>query len=275
MERIDLRTQKQLAFQILQYLDTVCRAKHLTYYIAYGTLIGAVRHKGYIPWDDDIDVMMSRKDYDALIREFPEHPYYKIVDNSIDPNYCKSFAVINDTRTIKVENLLRKKCQKSVSINIDIFPYDPMPDDKKEQQILIDKIRKVENRLACISYAYGNGRNIFTTIRKNIGIFIYRFQEFLGLTSITKIINEHNRLMKSYTDIKSNTVACLANTGYSGIKEYLPKEDFDKAVELEFEGVMLLAPIGFDDILKKIYGDYMTPPPASDRQLHNSTCYWK
>lgn len=275
MKPIDISEQKKISFEILCFLDETCREKKLTYFLAYGTLLGAVRHKGYIPWDDDIDVMMPRKDYDILRKEFPDHPYLKFVDSNTDSNYGKSFGVINDIRTQKKEKLLRNKCRSSVCVNIDIFPLDPMPDDESERTAIFSKIREVERKLACVTYGFGRGRTFLSTIGKNIAITFFRIQELFRATSIANIVKTHTNMMTAYSGINSDTLACLANTGHNGMKEFLPKHCFEKKLLLEFEGKSFWAPAGYDEVLKLIYGDYMKLPPKEKRIQHNSKCYWR
>lgn len=274
MRKISLKEQKELSLDILVYFDSICREKGLRYFLGYGTLLGAVRHKGYIPWDDDIDVMMPRKDFEKLLKVFPEHSYYKINYNTIDPLYGKSFAVINDTRTIKVEKLLREKCKKSICVNIDIFPLDVMPDSFEKQKQIFAAAENIDRKLACLTYAYGSGRTIFSTIKKNLGILFYRIGECLGLTSIRKVVNENINLMKSYNKDNNNTIASLTYIGRFGLTAFMPKKCFDENIQLEFEGRSFYAPKDFDEVLTHLYGDYMTLPPAEKRVQHSSDCYW-
>lgn len=274
MKTIDIPEQKNLALDILIYFDSFCREHNLKYFLAYGTLIGAIRHKGYIPWDDDIDVLMPRRDYEYLLEKCSQHPYYKIMSNRTNRNYGKLFAVLNDTRTVKQERLTRKKVIGTVCVNIDIFPVDFLPDDVNEQKLLLKRVRNIENRLACLTYAYGTGRTILSTIRKNIGIYIYRTLETLGLVSTSKLVEQHKKLLNAYSD--TNTAGCVANTGFNGIKEFMPVKCFQDQIDVEFEGHIFKAPKEYDLMLRTIYGDYMKLPPEEQRIAHHETlCYWK
>lgn len=274
MNVIDITEQKKIALDILIFFADFCKQKSLKYFLAYGTLIGAIRHKGFIPWDDDIDIVMPRKDYEFLIHNFPEHPYYKIMSNDINPHYGKLFAVINDIRTVKKEKLSRKRSVGTVCVNIDIFPIDFLPDSPTEQIELLSKVRQIENKLACLTYAFGRGRTLQSTIKKNIGICIFRLLELLDITSTQKLAEQHQKLLRSYHN--TATAGCVANTGFNGIKEFMPRKCFEEQIDVSFEEHTFNAPKEYDLILRTIYGDYMQLPPVEKRVSHHSNiCYWK
>lgn len=272
---IDLNTQKKLSKDILLFFDQVCREKKIKYYLAYGTLLGAVRHNGFIPWDDDIDVMMPRADYERLFAEFPEHPYYKVMNIKVNPDYGRLYGVINDIRTVKQEKLLRRRSNKTMAVNIDIFPLDSLPDNEVEQIDLLKKVRKIENKLACLTYAYGKGQTFFSTIKKNIAIAVMRTLETIGIVSIPKLYAKHSKLLQSSPQ-SSNVIGMLASTRVSGMKAFLSKTYFDEIIELDFENHKFLAPKGYDGILSQLYGNYMELPPKEKRITHHSSiCNFK
>lgn len=140
MKEIYFQEQKLIALEILKFVHRFCRDNNLRMFLSYGTLLGAIRHKGFIPWDDDVDIMMPRKDYEILLKSFPEHPRYKLQCIKNDPKYTKAFATINDIRTFKEEYTIRNKFNKNLCINIDIFPFDTFPDDNQE-------LRKFKNQI--------------------------------------------------------------------------------------------------------------------------------
>lgn len=274
MKGISIEEEKQIALDILVAFAEFCEKNGLRYILAYGTLLGAIRHKGYIPWDDDIDIMMPRDDYNKAIALFPSHQYLKMMDISIDSNYGKFFGCLNDTRTIKIENLTRKRCHGTVSVNIDIFPVDSLPDERSAQESLLARIRKLENEMACLTYRFGKGRTPLSTIKKNLGILCYRSLELLGIKTIEKLSQQHRELLNS---VKSDTrtAGTLTNTGFNGIKEFLPKSLFEDTIFVDFEGHKFRAPKYYDMMLSSIYGNYMELPPIEKRiSHHENNCFW-
>lgn len=275
MNFISIEEQKRIALDILLTFAEFCEKHKLRYFLGYGTLLGAVRHKGFIPWDDDIDVVMPRVDYEKLMLIFKGHPYYKAMNIDIDPNYGKLFGVINDTRTKKIERLTRRKCNDTVCVNIDIFPIDYLPDNSDDQQELLSKIRSIENKIACLTYSFGKGRNVLTTIRKNIGIALLRLMSLFNIITIKKLKRQHTNLLSKYNK-ENKTAGSVTNTGFYGIKEFMPKEYFEDAILMEFEGHKLRCPKEFDKILSHIYGNYMELPPIEKRiSHHENNCVWK
>ena len=277
MKNIDIITleeRKKIALNILIYFDKICKEKKIKYFLAYGTLLGAVRHKGFIPWDDDIDIMMPREDYNKLFKEFPLNNKYEFMDIRKDWKYGRLFGVINDKRTIKNEKLLRKRSLHSMSINIDIFPMDSLPDKLYDQKKLLKKVRKIENKMACLTYSLGKGRNFLSTIKKNLAIVLMRSLETLKIVSISNYYKKHHNLFTKFQE--NNYIGSLTNTGFNGLKEFLPKRYFEESILLDFEGYKFQAPKYYDKILTQIYGDYMKLPPIEKRRTHHTNnCYWK
>lgn len=159
-------------------------------------------------------------------------------------------------------------------VNIDIFPVDYLPDNPDEQIELLRKVKSIENKLACLTYAYGRGRTFMSTIRKNIGIFIYRTLDTFNIITTRKLVRQHRRLLGQYSG--TNTAGCFANTGFNGMEEVMPLKCFQDQIEMEFEGHILKVPKEYDYILRHIYGEYMQLPPESERvSVHSNVCYWK
>ena len=151
MRVIETEELKKLQLEILDFFVEFTEQHHLTYFLSGGTLIGAIRHHGYIPWDDDIDVMMPREDYDKMLKVFPKHDRYQVYCSETIENYPMAFATINDVRTFKDEWKFRKKCNV-LCVNIDIFPIDNLPDTKEEIHLYFDEIAKVGSWVFCATY---------------------------------------------------------------------------------------------------------------------------
>ena len=140
-KEISLEEQRDIQKELLKELKEICDNNNIIYFLGGGTLLGAIRHKGYIPWDDDVDVMMPRKDYEILLEIFDDNckENHKILTYINTEDYYYSFAKIVDTNTILHEGKLRTI--KEMGIYIDIFPIDFLPDDKKKTEKIFKKYK--------------------------------------------------------------------------------------------------------------------------------------
>ncbi|MBQ6402958.1 MAG: LicD family protein [Oscillospiraceae bacterium] len=263
MRKLEIEEYKERVFNVLISIDKICRENELKYMLCYRTLLGAVRHKGFIPWDDDIDIVMPREDYYKLGGYLTEHPECEL--NFIDISnrkdtiyYC---AKICDSRTIVKES--RYKPVEGYGAFVDVFPLDYLPDDEKERE----KLRKKELfwiRMAqhAAELSPGNGKTIKQRVLKNLAFICSRF--FVAGNILRRM---HVRYMRM--DQKP--------TKYIGVPwspELFEAAWFDNVVEIEFEGHAFLAPAETDKVLTACYGDYMQLPPEKDRVYkHHLVCY--
>lgn len=275
MKKIETEELKKLEIEALDYFAKVCEDNGLIYFISGGALLGALRHKGFIPWDDDIDVMMPRKDYNKLFEIFPKDSYYKVRDICNTKNYPMPFATLDDTRTFKQEHKMREKYTQSLCVNIDIFPIETVPESKEEIEALYNKIARLGAKLQCTTYKFGKGQGFFKTVRKNIGILYYRMLELFGITSAQKVIKEFIATGTQYNGTDSKLCGVTLISHY-GSKEVNIKADYLPAVKVPFEGKMYNAPKCYDTYLSQLYGDYMAMPPKDKQKTHHtSDCYWR
>lgn len=273
---IELEEQKRIALDILKSLYSFCKENNLKIYLAYGTLLGAVRHKGFIPWDDDIDILMPRKDYEILLQTYKGPSYYQIYHHGNSKTYNKAFASLNDTRTFKEEYVIRNKFRNDLCINVDIFPIDNIPNSDFERKNLLNKAINKARLLQCLVWKYSKGSSFMGTIQKNIGITIMRLGEFFGVVSLNKMLNNFTRLLKAYNETPTTFVGCLANPLINKEKEIMPSHIFEGERYLTFEGLEFPVPNNYDEFLKCIYGSYMQLPPIEKRKPHHlCKCYWR
>ena len=257
---------KQIELNLLLKLDEICKKYKLRYYLCGGTLLGAVRHKGFIPWDDDIDVLMPREDFEKLLRlekKQKQDAVEKIVSwksgNSIYP-----FIKLINTNTVLKEKYLSEEF--TTGLWIDIFPLDGMPDDEK---IIAKKFKKIKFYKTILLTAYsemGKGATWYAALAKRVLIPICKH------LNTEKLCNKLNAISKEYPIDKSPYVGGFL-WGY-GPQEKMPKE-FLEPVEVEFEGHMFPAPKCWDFYLTQLYGDYMQLPPENKRISHDFNVYMK
>ncbi len=256
MANYEIRPLQLKLLEIALAIHKVCEEHNLRYYLVDGSLIGAVRHKGFIPWDDDMDICMPRPDYDKLI----EHPewlpeQYEFVCYENDKNYPFSFGKIQDANTTIIE---RPHMYYLGGAYCDIFPIDGAPDGKLRQKLFNMKykfLRKVLYFWFRDPYKHGHGPSCWLPllVRK-----IWSFEE-----AQAKI----KRHMMKYTFDDSDTVAVNLE---DGTKSMVSKADvLGSPTPVEFEGHQLMGLKDNDAYLTKLFGDYMTPPPASGQHQHN------
>ncbi len=242
----------------LKIIDEFCNKYNLTYFLMYGTLLGAVRHNGFIPWDDDIDIVMPRKDYEIFVKTFNSfNKNYSVIDCFSNKKYYLPWAKVIDNNTILIEKI-DIKC--NIGLYIDVFPLDNVPDDIKINNRLIKQI----NRLNAIrNYKYMTyNKNVI----KNIAKFCLKF--LLLPFSINYICRKSEKLSKKYNDENTSDVSIICWMLNSKLK--FPKELFSKSCEIKFEDYYFKCPIGYDVILKIRYGNYMELPPVEQRVKHHS-----
>lgn len=251
---------KQIQLAILTAIHNYCVANNIRYSLAYGTLLGAVRHKGYIPWDDDIDIMMPRKDYDIFVANF-EDETYGISECTKSENYFIPFAKVYDHRTVLIENT--DAANTTIGVNIDVFPIDNIPDNIKDaKHLLRDKgLWNVIYNLKVIRI------NKSRSILKNIILALSKV--VLSPISFKHVVRKLDFYSTKYKGAHSQRSGVLAPCGGNSKKEIWPSEIFDHYTELLFEGQQFNVVSDYDLVLKSMYGDYMQLPPEEKRVTHH------
>ena len=247
---------QEIELNLLKEFLLICKKENLHYYLLGGTLLGAVRHKGFIPWDDDVDIGMPRKDYEKFIscaqKYLPEYCFLQTFRT--DPQYPFPFAKIIDNRTIYKEFLL-SKLQINHGVWIDIFPLDFCSTNYKWLTFLQ---RILFKRTSC--------KFVF---KKN---FIQRMLQVLSCVicpSWNKSIEWHDKLLQAQ---ESDTTMMANFCGCWRTKEIVPSEWFGKGAELKFENLRVMGPKHYDKWLTQVYGDYMQLPPVEKRKACHNPC---
>jgi len=267
MKTISIEELKQIQIEIMQSVHDFCQTHQLRYSLAYGTLLGAVRHKGFIPWDDDIDILMPRADYERFRAEF-KHPYYKMYDFRSDPEYALPYGKVADTRTLLKENTEIM----DLGIDIDIFPIDNLFNTEEECFAFIESQTPLKRKFR-MKMLRPSPKNVWW---KRIAI---RLSKLLVLnTSLREVTRQRYQAIDQLTDDHSRYVAMVAGQEYGNraTRALFLRETFDHYVELPFEDRHFMAIADYDRHLTAIYGDYMTPPPPGQRTSPHTLneIYW-
>ena len=267
-KRIDLREMRTIQMDITEAFHNFCVENNIKYSLGCGSLLGAIRHNGFIPWDDDIDVYLKRKDYEKLVQMFPSLLKNKYVFVSIerDDTWNKTYGKIYDSRTLLIEPL--GKSEKQIGINIDVYPIDYVPANKFKWK-LYDKIRRfLQNSITAKT----------TRVRKNrkfwINIVVVFLKVMWSIVPTRRLALFSNYLAQFY-DGKEHVFLFETSQG-ERVKERFLASAFDEVVLHNFEDRKFYIMTGYDEYLTKAYGNYMQLPPVEKRYTHNIVdAYWK
>ena len=266
MKQISTKELMKLQLDILISVDDFCTRNGIQYSLGYGTLIGAIRHKGYIPWDDDIDIVMTRGNYDKFINSFNgfSDKLY-VVAPELNWNYYAPYANVCDNRTILYEGDNGHNGIE-VGVKIDIFPIDATSSDDIDNKRVKNRILRLNNILRAKRYCLGN-----LNTRAKLRLLAYRFLfYFRSYSSVQKKIRI---LALSYRDTEYEYVDNLV---FYPKTIQTPKSYFDKYIDVDVEGYKFKSIKNYDIYLRQIYGDYMKLPPIEQRVPHHGfTAYWK
>lgn len=256
---------QELEFGILKYIKELCEKYSIRYYLAYGTLIGAVRHKGFIPWDDDIDIMMPRNDYKRLlsILEKDSHPYYKLISYETNDLFQVPLPKIVDTRTVLIQDYDIIE-PVPLGVYVDIFLMDGAGNDYEQavkqynQAFYFYQLWK-KSRLKLFPSSMSHIRGLLRWI-KNC------FYIMKGGHFYMRQLSDYN---SQFSFDESKYVATF-ETGTSDARKCIwEKSDFEPARNLEFNGELFLVPNNYDKVLKSEYGNYMVLPPLEKQVSHH------
>lgn len=259
MEKISVEELKKIQINILLDVAKFCDENGINYFLDAGTLLGAVRHKGYIPWDDDIDIGMLREDYNIFIDKYKSKKNYECM--SIEKgNHPYPFAKVLDRDTI-----LYEPNEKGIkySVNIDIFVYDYVPEDKKTQDKIVRKRDFLSKlNLLRIGWIYSDKKFVYL-LKKVLSIFLKVFPKYY----FTK---QNLKLIKKYSSCKTNYVI-----GYTGSDRAILRKVLEEYIEIEFENYYFKVPKNYDAWLTTLYGDYMSLPPLDKQVSHHKFIAYK
>ena len=257
MKELETAELKEIEFDILKDIHNYCTANGIAYFLWGGTLLGAIRHNGFIPWDDDIDIAMPRKDYIRFMNGYHSERY-KAYSCETEKNYPYCFGKVIDTHTLKIEPI---RCKIQMGVDVDVFPIDDYYAACMTEENI--KKRRKMLRLWSLVLLKGSSRNIL----KKAAIALIRGTAAVTQISANRIARKVNQLGQKASN--SNGKMLFAD---SNIKKPLLIENswISAFTAHPFEDGAFPVPVGYDALLHACYGDYMQLPPEEKRITHHS-----
>lgn len=253
-KRLSLDEVKVVQLEMLKEIDDYCRTNNIRYSLSYGTLLGAIRHKGYIPWDDDVDLIMPYPDLLRFKKEF-KSDNLRVLDIDTYDYYEWQFPRICHTRTYSKPG----KHSTWYGVNIDLYPVLGMVDD-------VEEIKKYLTK--------GN------ELQKKAFFFINWYRRELKYTPFTFLPGYKNAIKRVYDYVRIYPFEGAKKFFHDGgpfkMYEIFDYDVFENLIDVDFENCKFLAPQRYDDYLKQVYGNYMQLPPEDKRHpYHGGNYYWK
>ena len=265
MKSITDEVIKNIEFEILRDVAQFCEKSNIRYFLACGTALGAVRHDGFIPWDDDIDIAMPRPDYDNFIKSYKSNKF-ELLAMEFDDKYPYPFAKVSDKTTNLVEKISNPF---PMGVYIDVFPIDGLPESEHERK---RHLKLIENDARVLAWKRISSGKKVGYIHKLIQI-IAKF--FLLPVPISVLVKKYDKDVRKYAYDKENFVGHLITKATWG-SDVKPKKIFDTYTLHTFEGCEFRLPVEYDKYLTIEYGDYMKLPPVEKQvKKHDFTVEWK
>jgi len=268
-EITELKEIQELELGVLEFIDNICRENNIKYTINYGTLIGAIRHKGFIPWDDDIDISMTRDEYNKFcaVMKSKQSRYQLLCVENI-PNYDSPLAKVVDTKTLLIEHRSEER-EYELGIYVDVFIVD-----KLAQNSLLRKLQLIITRGLNSVWGVANTKlSVIVSenlIKYTIRCIVKGISKILGQRNIVYLI----RLVSTLCDNGDNQF--IGSIQFWGEDFCVPQAWFSEYIPVDFCGEQFLAVKYYDELLKHEYGNYMQLPPEDERVPgHSFVAYWK
>ena len=262
-------TLKELQCELKEMLRKISEflGKHnIEYYVSYGTMLGTIRHKGFIPWDDDIDISMTRENFEKLVK------IAKIncnIDNELQIQYCElGNSVYPIIKIVNKKIFLYDSLEIDKNIWIDVFPLDSLPNDEKEIKKFMKKTFIMSQLYMVKNFKYREIPKTTRSIRATI--LKYLCKPLTIFINKEKWIKKYLKIVKKYNNVESKFISGVAwhrETFNKFPKSILASDIYD------FEDIKVIGFKDYDCYLKICYGDYMTLPPEDKRETHNTKAY--
>ena len=261
MKELSLQEIKEIEIELLKTFDAFCKENGIKYFLSHGTLLGAVRYKKFIPWDDDVDVLVPREDYDRLLSLFSDGDRYKLFFYEKNSEFTFPYAKLCDMTTVKTEPGLEGSLR--LGIDMDVFPLDYWDKDIKKAKREAKRLSKNRFYLNLTKLHKPDSVNPVKRFIKGIVMFFCKlYGSGYYIKKIHKDCHKPSQENSPYMGGKSWCVY--------GERDIIPSGVFSSSVMIEFEGAMFPAPADYHTYLTCLYGDYLPEPPKEKQKTHHN-----
>lgn len=249
---------QNIIWDIMKELMPIITENRIRYFMLGGTLLGAVRHKGFIPWDDDIDIGIPREDYDRFIKLIPDKlpPYLELNTYWDNTPHHYYFSRIVDTRHVLKRT--GSTVQRTEDVWVDIFPLDGMPDNAIVRRFHMMRLLLARARYHIATFDKVNLKRPNRPLSERMVIWFVMHTGFGTHSDPRKWLDKIDKLLRKYSVNDTNWVSNFM--GQYKFKEMFPKTWYGDGALYTFEDRQLVGPVEYDKVLTRQYGDYMTPP---------------
>ncbi len=281
MRQIDVEELKSVELEILKDVAKFCDENGIRYYLCGGTLLGAVRHKGFIPWDDDIDIIMPRPDYIRFHELYNNRKScYRVNSLLNNAAWTSAFAEVEDTRTIKIYNGFNLPSERGISI--DLFPMDGAPETEAKRKrfwkinCIMTRIATLSRQTFTVSRHFADQDTQFSTFKTILRTTVKFMAIPLAKLFSSVYLNQKVTERAMAYDVDQSEYIGVSIFPRYGYGECVKGKSFLKIKKRLFEGDLYNTPDNYDEYLSKHYGDYMTPPSVKNQKPHHDfEAYWK
>lgn len=270
MKSIPQKEIMKIELDILCYIDDICQKNNIVYSLAYGTLLGAIRHKGFIPWDDDIDICMDRVNFEKFVNVCKncKNDKYELLWLDTIKKYTLPLPKVIDKSTILTQTT---QCEKMpLGVYVDIFIFDNIPNNSKARKGFIRNLELLQR-----FWGYSQNKYVWKdkTVKSYIRYLVYSVFHLINPRVFSRLLNKYSRRYNCNRNSKK-----IGSMVYSIKREgrWYNNHFFDKTSRVPFEGRYFLISDYYDEMLKMCYGNYMELPPIEKQVSHHDfLAYYK